>query len=90
MFGYRACQLRRGRPVERTERDCRQQIIALEVAEQSFERWIVLLLLRVHRSDNEAPRPGRRAHEVMEPFDRVAIGPLQVVDDEHERSRGPE
>ena len=90
MLGHFAGQLRRGGPVERAERDRRQQIVALEMTEQPSERRIVLLLLRAHRADNEAARVGCRAHKILEPFDRVAIGPLQVVDDEDEGSRRSE
>ena len=90
MLGHFAGQLRRGRPVERAERDRRQQIVALEVTEQPSERRIVLLLLGAHGADDEAARVGCRAHEILKPFDGVAVGPLQVVDDEDERSRRPE
>ena len=90
MLGDLAGQLRGGRPVERAERDRRQQIVAFELAEQPSERRIVLLLLGAHRADDEAARVGRRAQEIVEPFDGVAVGPLQIVDDEHERSGGPE
>ena len=76
--------------VERTERDPRQQIIALEVIEQPSERRIVLLFLRAYRADHEAARVGGRAQEIVEPFDRVRIRPLQVVNHEDERSRRPE
>ena len=56
------------------------------MTEQPSERGVVLLLLRAHRADDEAAHVGCRAHEILEPFDGVAVGPLQVVDDEDEGS----
>jgi hypothetical protein len=58
MLGHFAGQLRRGRPVERAERNGRQQILALEVNEQPSERRIILLLLRAHGADHETARVG--------------------------------
>ena len=61
MLVHCAGQLPRRRPVERAERDRRQQIVALEVTEHPFERGIVLLFLRPHGADHEAARrPGDR------------------------------
>ena len=60
------------------------------MTEQPSERRIVLLLFRSHRADDEAARVGCRAQEILEPFNRVGIRPLQVVDDEDERRRRSE
>lgn len=87
LLGDFAGQLRRCRPIQRAERDRRQQTVGFETTEQPSERRIVLLLLGAQRADNEAAGIRRRAQEILQPFDRVRVRPLKVVEDEDERSR---
>ena len=61
--------------------------VVFETAEQPAERRIVLLLLATHRADNEVTRIRCRAQKILEPFDRVSVRPLEVVEDEDERRR---
>ena len=56
MLGHLAGQLRRGGPVEGTEGDRHQPIVAIELTEQPSQRRIILLLLRAHGADNQASR----------------------------------
>src|SRR5262245_49923287 len=86
MLGDLACQLCGGGPVERSEGNCRHQIVAFELTQQSHERWVVLLLLRSHRADDQAWCVGRRSRKILQPFDGVTVGPLQIVDEEDEWS----
>ena len=61
-----------------------------KLAEQSPERGIVLLLLGANRGDDETGGARGRTQKVVQPFDRVGIRPLQIIEYEHERSRGSE
>src|SRR6187431_48870 len=61
-----------------------------KLTEQSAQRGIVLFLLGTHGGDDEAGRAGGRTQKILKPLDRVGIRPLQIVEDEYERSCGPE
>ncbi len=88
MLGDLARQLCRRGAIERAQRDHRQQVVVLELPKQPDERRVVLLLFSPHGADDQAVRVGGRAHEVVKPFDRVAVRPLQIVKNEDERRGG--
>jgi hypothetical protein len=90
MSGNLPRQLCRRRPIEWAESNARQEIVAFEITQQPFERRIVLLFFDAHGADDETARVRCRPHEVVEPFDRVAVRPLEIIDDENERGRRPE
>ena len=86
MSGHLACELRRGHLVERAQRDRRHEAIALEMSEQPTQGGVVLLLLGACGADDQTVHVVGRAHEVLQPVQGVAVRPLQVVDDENQRS----
>ena len=86
MSGHLAGELRGGHLVERAERDRGHEVIALETSEQPTQGRVVLLLLGARGADDEAVHVGGRAHEILQPVQGVAVGPLQIVDDENQRS----
>src|SRR5580704_17078559 len=90
MAGDFAGELRSRGSVERPERDRRQPIGALELNEEASERRIVLLFFGAHRAVDQITRAGCRAKNILEPFDRIAVRPLQVVEDEDEGRRRSE
>ena len=85
MLGDLSRQLRRGGAVERAQRDHRQQVVVLELPKQPYQRRVVLLLFSPHGADDQTAGVYGRAHEIVKPFDRVAVRPLQIVKHEDER-----
>jgi len=87
LFGDGASQFRGCRLVQGAERDGGEPIVALEAGDHAREGRVVLFFLGTHGANKQAARIAGGAQKILEPLDGVAVGPLQVVDEEQQGSR---
>jgi len=71
------------------ERDDKTEhlIEALEISAKDAERRVIRLLFRPDRADDKRAEILRRAKKEMQPFERVRVAPLEIVDHEQQPSR---
>ena len=74
---------------QRCQWDFGELVVAPERGEQGFERRVVGSLFGAHCAQDQKLRPRLEAQQVMQPFERVAVAPLQIVDHQQERVRTP-